>query len=452
MVLLVETASAPQVKQMTKFTRLFLIALTTLTLLLNAVNSPAQKASKADIDLWREVLHNVQRELKSNYYDPTFRGMDVDSRFDQADAKMKNAQSLGQLVGIVAQVLLDLNDSHTFFIPPFNATRLDYGWRMQAVGADCYVGAVKPGSDAEAKGLRAGDKVLSIDGRPVDRTKIWLASYLYNTLRPQQEVKLLVERPDKRQEEIVFKAKVREGSEVVAYGDYMNRYRDAEEDWRLSRHRYYEANADVLIWKMPQFDLSESGLADVFGKLKKRKALILDLRGNEGGYVEVLERLTGYLFDSDIKIADRRGRKTMKPMVARSQKDKAFNGQLVVLIDGSSASAAEVFARVVQLEKRGVVIGDRSSGSVMQSEYHPLQTGIVKGLPYGLSITDADVIMSDGKSLEHVGVIPDELLLPTAEEMSQRLDPVMARAAALVGFGLDPKKAGQLFPLEWKTR
>ena len=69
----------------------------------------------------------------------------------------------------------------------------------------------------------------------------------------------------------------------------MNRYRDAEEDWRLSRHRHYEANADVLIWKMPQFDLSESGLTDVFGKLKKRKALILDLRGNEGGYVEVLE-------------------------------------------------------------------------------------------------------------------------------------------------------------------
>ena len=88
----------------------------------------------------------------------------------------------------------------------------------------------------------------------------------------------------------------------------------------------------------------------------------------------------------------------------------------------------------------------------MQSEYHPLQTGIVKGLAYGLSVTDADVIMSDGKSLEHVGVIPDELLLPTAEEMSQRLDPVMARAAALVGFEPDPKKAGQLFPLEWKTR
>jgi C-terminal processing protease CtpA/Prc len=437
---------------MSKTKRLFLIAFTTLALLLNAVNSPAQKASKADIDLWREVLHNVQRELKNNYYDPTFKGMDIDARFKVADENMKNAQSLGQLVGIVAQVLLDLNDSHTAFIPPFNATRLDYGWQMQAVGNDVYVAGVKPGSDAEAKGLRAGDKVLTIDRRPLDRTKIWLANYLYYALRPQRTVTLLVEKPDKRQEEITFAAKVREGSEVTAYGDYMNRYRDAEEDWRVERHRYYEANDDVLIWKMTGFDLSEDGLADAFGKLKKRKALILDMRGNSGGYVNVLERFAGYLFDSDIKIAERRGRKKMEPMVVKSQKDKIFKGQLVVLIDGSSASAAVVFARLVQLEKRGVIIGDRSSGSVMQSRYHQLQTGIVNGIGYGLSATDADVIMGDGKSLEHVGVEPDELLLPTAEEMSQRLDPVMVRAAALVGLKLDPKKAGELFPVEWKTR
>lgn len=435
-----------------KTTRLFLIVVTTMALLLSAVDSPAQKASKADIDLWREVLHNVQRELKNNYYDPKFKGMDIDARFKLAEENMKNAQSLGQLVGIVAQVLLDLNDSHTAFIPPFNATRLDYGWQMQAVGNDVYVGGVKPGSDAEAKGLRTGDKVLTIDGRPMDRTRIWLANYLYYTLRPQRTITLLVEKPDKRQEQITFAAKVREGSQVTAYGDYMNRYRDAEEDWRVERHRYYEANEDVLIWKMTGFDLSEDGLADAFGKLKKRKALILDLRGNPGGYVSTLERFAGYLFDSDLKIADLRGRKSMDPMVVKSQKDKIFKGQLVVIIDGSSASAAEVFSRLVQLEKRGVVIGDRSSGSVMQSRYHALQTGIVNGLLYGLSATDADVIMGDGKSLEHVGVQPDELLLPTALEMSEREDPVMVRAAALVGFKLDAKKAGSLFPVEWKTR
>jgi len=413
-------------------------------------NSSAQKASKLDIELWRQVLRNVKQELRKNYYDPSFHGMDIDARFELADSKMKTAESLGQLVGITAQVLLDLNDSHTFFIPPFNATRVDYGWRIQPVGSDCYVGAVKPGSDAEAKGLRVGDKILSIDGRPLDRTKFWLADYLYNTLRPQLIVTLMIERPDRREQQIVIKAKVREGSTIVTYRNLRELEWEAKKEYRLTRHRFNVLGDDVLIWKMPQFDLSEDGFADAVGRLKNRKALILDLRGNEGGYVYVLERLAGYFFDSNVKLADRRGRKEFEPMVAKSQKDKSFKGRLIVLIDGASASAAEVFARVMQIEKRGIVIGDRSSGSVMESIFYPLQIGVDRPLNFGISATDADVIMADGQSLEHIGVSPDELLLPTAQDMSLNHDPVMARAASLVGIQLDPKKAGELFPIEWK--
>lgn len=412
--------------------------------------SSAQKASKLEIEQWRDVLRNVKSELKENYYDLDFHGMDVEGRFKKADEALKGAQSLGQLVGIVAQVLLDLNDSHTFFIPPFNATRVEYGWRMQPVGNDCYIGAVRPGSDAEAKGLRVGDKVLSIDGRPLDRTKVWLAAYLYYTLRPQPGMQLLIEKPDKKQQEISIKARVREGNKIFTDTHSREFDRDADEENRISRHRFFEPNNDVLIWKMPQFDLGEDGLADKFGRLKNRKALILDLRGNEGGYVYTLERFAGYFFDSNLKIADRRGRKQMEPQMVRSQKDKVYKGQLIVLIDGTSSSAAEVFARVVQLEKRGVVIGDRSSGSVMESKYYRMKVGIVSGLAFGVSLTHADVIMADGKSLEHVGVTPDELLLPTAQDMSQGLDPVLAHAASLVGVKLDPKKAGELFPIEWK--
>jgi carboxyl-terminal processing protease len=430
---------------------LVLIVLTALALFSVALpNSSAQKAGKLEIEQWRDVLRNVKRELKKNYYDPGFHGIDIDARFELADSKMKSAQSLGELVGIVAQVLLDLNDSHTAFIPPYNATRVEYGWRMQAVGSDCYVSAVRPGSDAEAKGLRVGDKVVSIDGRPLDRTKVWLADYLYNTLRPQSTVTLIIEKPDKHKQQIVIKAKVREGSTIETYRSWMEMRWEAEKEYRLTRHRFYELSDDVLIWKMPQFDLSEDGLADAFGRLKKRRALILDLRGNPGGYIDVLERLAGYLFDSNVKLADRRGRKKLEPVVARSQKDKSFKGRLIVLIDGGSASAAEVLARVVQIEKRGIVIGDLSAGFVMESIFYPLQVGVDRPLYFGIDATDADIIMADGKSLEHIGVSPDELLLPTAQDMSLNLDPVMTRAASLVGIQLDPKKAGELFPIEWK--
>src|ERR1700730_17352498 len=69
-------------------------------------------------------------------------------------------------------------------------------------------------------------------------------------------------------------------------------------------------------------------------------------------------------------------RREMKPQVAKTRGDKTFKGQVVVLVDSRSASAAEIFARLLQLEKRGVVLGDHSAGAVMQSRNYPHEAGI----------------------------------------------------------------------------
>jgi len=204
-----------------------------------------------------------------------------------------------------------------------------------------------------------------------------------------------------------------------------------------------------MILKLPAFMFDQDEIDKVMDKARKHQALVLDLRGNPGGAIETLKYVVGGIFEGDVKVADRAGRKEMKPEVAKSRGSRAFTGKVVVLVDSKSASAAELCARIVQLQKRGLVIGDRSSGSVMEAKHYSYQAGQDIVVPYGLSLTESDLIMSDGKSLEHSGVTPDEIVLPTAADMTNDCDPALSRAAALLGVKLSPEDAGKLFPFEW---
>jgi carboxyl-terminal processing protease len=412
----------------------------------------AQKPSSYEIERGQTILQTVKEDLKKYYYDPQYRGMDLDARFKQADAKIKEATSLGQILGVIAQVLIELNDSHTFFFPPDRPYRTDYGWQIQMVGDQAFVVAVKPGSDAEAKGLQPGDRIINADGVELTRKNLWVFKYLYNALRPKPGVVLQVTKPDGKELQLPVAAKVKQRRRVLDLNssDIYELIRESENESRLHRHRSMEFGDDLFIWKMPHFDMSKADVDDFVGKFRKRKALLLDLRGNGGGYEETLLRLIGNVIDHDVKVGDLKSRKEQKPVVAKTRGDDVFTGKIVVLIDSASSSASELFARIIQLEKRGIVIGDVSAGAVMRSRSYNHQLGMDQVIFYGVSITDSDVIMTDGKSLEHAGVVPDELKLPSPADLAAQRDPVMAYAASLLGVQMTPEKAGSLFPIEWR--
>jgi C-terminal processing protease CtpA/Prc len=277
--------------------------------------------------------------------------------------------------------------------------------------------------------------------------------YVFYNLAPRPSLRLRVSSPGGEPRDLEIAAKVIQGKRVVDLtgadggGDldaFLRDIESAERPFRSVRH------ADLVIWQFPSFAFDETEIDRLIDETTRNaKGLVLDLRGNGGGYVKTLERFAGRFFDREVTIANLQGRKPMKPMIARPR-GKALTVPLVVLIDSRSASAAELFARLVQIEKRGTVIGDRSTGSVMQSSYYSGEMGVDRLVLYGASITEANVIMTDGKSLEVLGVTPDELIVPSGADLAAGRDPVIARAAAHLGKPLDPEVAGKLFPIEWR--
>lgn len=410
----------------------------------------SQEFTSNQRDQVQAMLRDVASDVNKHYYDPQFHGVDWDSKVHEAKEKIDKSESMNRALSHIAAALDSLHDSHTFFLPPPRPYLHDYGFQMQMIGDHCYVIRVRPGSDAETKGLKSGDEILAVNGYTPTRDDFWRIEFVYKVLRPQLSLRLNLRTEHSSERQVDVVAKFRELPQVkdATGSGIFDIIREMENQASFMRVRYAEKGDDLLIVKLPAFVLSPSDIDSVIGKMRKHRGVVIDLRSNPGGSVETLRSLLGGMFENKVKIGDRLGRSSTKPLETQSH-HHGFTGSLVVLVDSKSGSAAELFARVIQIEKRGSVVGDHSSGSVMEAQHYSHKVGIGTVVFYGASITEADFKMADGQSLEHKGVVPDTLTLPTAADLAGGRDPVITQAALMLNVKISPEEAGTLFPYEW---
>jgi len=140
--------------------------------------------------------------------------------------------------------------------------------------------------------------------------------------------------------------------------------------------------------------------------------LVLDLRGNGGGFLPEAQSLTGLFVDRGpvVQVQFSNGQ---KEVLDDSDAGVAYDGPLVVLIDRFSASASEIVAGAVQDYRRGVVVGQRSFGKGTVQNLVPLSRWSARPVNGQLTVTIGKFYRVTGESTQHRGVEPDvELASP----------------------------------------
>jgi C-terminal processing protease CtpA/Prc len=407
----------------------------------------AQQITRIERSRGYTMLDVVRQDIEKNYFDSTYGGIDLKAVFDSARARIEAADRLEQVLGAIANATLSLNDSHTAFVPPRLTYGAEYGFDMRFVGDTCRIVSVKPGSDAEAKGMRIGDALIAVGGIALTRKNLWQFLYAVNAIQLRAGLLLSLQSPGGTPREVYARAKVIERRRIVDPSSSFDLYeliREGQNSWEKDAPRYVDVANRIIVSRPNAFYGYNSWIDNLVDDARNREAMVIDLRGNHGGSVNALLRLIGRFYENDLTVATEKLRDKTRQMIAKGAGKDRYAGALVVLVDAESASASEIFARTVQLTSRGKVIGDRTAGAVRESSgyFHTIGTELI--IVYGASVTISDLVMPDGGKLENVGVTPDELMLPTGEDIAAGSDPVLAHALTFLGVPFTPKDAGAL--------
>ncbi|MGL5720641.1 MAG: S41 family peptidase, partial [Alphaproteobacteria bacterium] len=303
------------------------------------------------------------------------------------------------LEGALNGMLMSL-DPHSSYLDPDNyqellkQTKGEFGGLgMEVTMENGLVKIVTPLDDTPAykAGLQKKDLIIAIDQQPVFGLTLTDAVKKMRG-EPKSSVKLLI----KRENADAFEVKlVRELIRVKSVKS--------------------QVENDVGYIRISNFDekiatLTKEAIGEFQKKLKNNlKGVVLDLRNNPGGLLEQAVALVDLFLDGG-EVVSTRGRDSEKNTSLFATKGELLKDTpVVVLINGGSASAAEIVAGALQAHGRGLVVGEKSFGKGSVQTIRPLNNG------GAIKLTISRYYTPDGKSVQNDGITPDIMIEQVAD-------------------------------------
>ncbi len=367
-----------------------------------------QSAQKTNVYRYLSIFSEVFDLVRSNYVETV-----------ASDQLMEGAFS-----GVT-----DAIDEFSYYVPPAQMAAYrnfqdveDNGLGLIVTRRFGYAFVITPvpGSPADKAGLGRGDFIEAIDGQSTQKMAVWQVRTALNKKKP---VKLQILRGGETKRETVTVT--------------------PETFHPLTPSS--ETISGIAYVKIPYF---EEGSAAKFraaledARTRNVRKLIVDLRGNAGGSVEEAITAADELLTSGL-ITALEGRK-VESKRWQASRDTAYDGEIQVLTDPSTASGAEVFAAAIRGNNRGKVVGVTTYGKAIVQKFIALPSG------GGVHMTVAHYTTPDLKAITETGIKPDVIVDLSAQAIrdpeakgkpSKEEDLILEKALELYGVQAAKKAA-----------
>jgi carboxyl-terminal processing protease len=413
----------------------FLTFLTTLILFRPLISTATSTNSAAPVFDASTLFEQVWQTVNANFYDPDFNGVNWQALRQQYQPQVSQTQTREEAANLINTMLAELETSHTRlyipeepayyqllgifqprspelqeqlkpFFPDGKITYRSIGIFTQIRDGVTFVSGVLEGSPAAEAGLQAGDRIISVAGRPFHPIQSFVNEgavemVIQRTANPASQETLTVT-PKLFDATMMFLESQIASTEVIEQQNHKIGYMHL---WSYASDQYQQQLEAELL----------------YGRLKDVDAFVLDLRGGWGGASPtVLNFFTGR-GPSITNIIPRQGIRN----TAQSHWDKP----VVMLVNGESRSAKEILAYAFQQYDIGVVVGSQTAGAVVAGRPFLMPDGSV------MYVAVADVLVDETQRLEGQGVIPDiqvEAALPYAQGADPQKQQAIEAAIELI--------------------
>jgi C-terminal peptidase prc len=372
---------------------------------------------RVPLEVRQRILAQVWTTVANEYLYTDYRGVDWQSLQDEYAARVEYAEQRDEFYATIAEMVAQLGDQHSRFVPPAAVVAEDASTsgREITVGIGvvtrphrdgAFVQVVFPDSPAERSGLRPRDRIISVNGRPYRAEDGDLHGDAGTSVR------LTVVRPAGKPYDVVL-VRQEVQSRIVPY--------------------YRRFPGDIGYVSIPTLWVSDMG-EQVSGALTdlvaggELRGLIIDVRANRGGWGEVLSEVLSHFVRGQVGVFF--GRQSVRPLVIAPPAGPDLRRvPVVVLVDGETASYAELLAAVLQREAGAQIVGSHTAGNTETIYAHTFEDGS------RLWLAQEGFRLQDGENLEGVGVEPSSVVDTDWTRYSEDDDPQLLEALRLLGGG-----------------